>query len=294
MPPAWFVFAVGVLGIAVFSCMDAMMKHLVLTVGVYTTLLWRSLASTVISGGLYAASRPRGLTRAAVRVHLVRGAVSTVSTVTFFWGLARVPLAQAVALTFIAPLLSIFLAAGLLGERLRPRALAASAIALAGVVVILLGQWRGSMGVRALLGSGAILTSALCYAYNIVLMRRQALLAGPLEIAFSQSAIVALLLACAAPFMGSLAVGGHAPLIGLAASLAVLSLALLAWAYARGEASRLSSGEYTAFIWASGLGWLFFHERVTPLTVAGAALIVAGCALAAGLRAEPAGMEIGI
>jgi len=282
----WVVFGVGVLGIAVFSCMDALMKHLVLAAGVYTTLLWRSAASTLLSGALYAAARPRLPTAAALRVHAQRGGVSTLMTVAFFWGLARVPMAQAVALTFIAPLLAIFLAALVLHEPLRPRTLAASGIALGGVVVILLGQWHAALGPRALRGSAAILVSALCYAVNIVLMRRQALLAGPLEVAFSQSLIVGLLLAAAAPFMPlNPAAAPHAALIALAAALAVISLLLLAWAYARGEASRLSAGEYTAFLWASLLGWLVFHEPLTTPTLAGAALIVAGCAVAAGRQA---------
>ena len=43
------------------------------------------------------------------------------------------------------------------------------------VLVIVLGQARTNVGEGVLLGIGAILTSALCYAVNIVLMRRQAL-----------------------------------------------------------------------------------------------------------------------
>ena len=56
---------------------------------------------------------------------------------------------------------------------------------------------------------------------------------------------------------------------------------LLSWAYARAEASYLAATEYTAFLWAMLFGWLFFDESVSPYTLAGAALIVAGCILAA-------------
>ena len=43
--------------------------------------------------------------------------------------------------------------------------------------------------------------------------------------------------------------------------------------------------EYTAFIWASLLGWLVFGEVVTLTTVMGTALIVVGCLIAA--RQQP-------
>ena len=63
--------------------------------------------------------------------------------------------------------------------------------------------------------------------------------------------------------------------------LSTASLLLLSWAYARAEASYLAATEYTSFLWAMLLGWLVFAETVSPFTLAGAALIVAGCILAA-------------
>ena len=56
---------------------------------------------------------------------------------------------------------------------------------------------------------------------------------------------------------------------------------LLSWAYARAEASYLAATEYTAFLWAALFGWLIFDEPLSPFTLAGAAMIVAGCILAA-------------
>jgi S-adenosylmethionine uptake transporter len=56
---------------------------------------------------------------------------------------------------------------------------------------------------------------------------------------------------------------------------------LLGWAYARAGAAYLSTTEYTAFLWAMLLGWLRFGEHVSSFTILGAALIVAGCLIAA-------------
>jgi S-adenosylmethionine uptake transporter len=55
----------------------------------------------------------------------------------------------------------------------------------------------------------------------------------------------------------------------------------MSWAYRRAEAQYLIPTEYTAFVWAAALGWFFFGENVTWTTFAGAALIVAGCLVAA-------------
>lgn len=281
-------FAVATLGIAAFSTMDAVMKGLTLAIGLYDALFWRAVAGILLSGGLFLARRSPWPGPVAMRLHLRRGAVSTVMTVLFFWGLARVPMAQTVALTFIAPLVALFLASVLLGEKVGRRAIVGSLVALGGVLLILAGQARADLGREALLGSAAIVGSALCYAYNIILMRRQSLVAGPTEVAFFQSLSSGLLLALAAPFLVSVPDAAHAPMVVFAAALATTSLFLLSWAYARAEANYLAPVEYTAFLWASLLGWIVFREHVGLLTVAGAVTIAGGCFYAA-RRAVPLG-----
>ena len=281
-PTPLTAFLVGMIGIATFSGMDAVMKGLVIALGIYPTMLWRMLSGVAMSGALFAV-RPNWPSRSTMRIHLYRGALTTVMALLFFWGIARVPLAQAIALAFIAPLISLFLAAAFLHETIGRRTIGASLIAFAGVAVIFIGQARADLGDDALLGSIAILVSAVCYAVNIILMRRQALVAGPIEIAFFQNVIVAVLLLAAWPVVGGADVPprDQIPFVLLAALLSTASLLLLSWAYARAEASYLAATEYTAFLWAMLLGWLVFGESVSPFTLAGAALIVAGCFLAA-------------
>src|SRR3546814_20626932 len=104
------------LGIATYSCMDAVMKGLVIAIGIYDTMLWRSLIAVGFSALLWVGLHRRRPTRAALRLHLVRGAVSTALALLFFWGLGPVPLAPAIALTYISPLVSLGLAALLLPD----------------------------------------------------------------------------------------------------------------------------------------------------------------------------------
>jgi S-adenosylmethionine uptake transporter len=280
-------FAVATLGIALFSGMDALMKAISLEIGTYNALLWRTMVSAVLAGTLFLALRQPWPGRPALRVHLTRGLISLPMAVLFFWGLARVPMAQAIALSFVAPLISLYLAAVLLGERIERRALVASLLGFVGVLLIFAGQAEAELGPDALAGSIAILCSAGFYAYNIILMRRQALLAGPVEVAFFISTIMALGFGLAAPVLAELPEPEHLPAIVGAAVLAFGSLMLLSWAYARAEAQHLAPVEYTSFIWAAILGFLIFDESVRPFTVAGAALIVIGCIIAARRRAPP-------
>jgi S-adenosylmethionine uptake transporter len=280
-------FLVGTLGIALFSGMDAVMKALVLSIGTYATMLWRNLVGIGLSGALYLPRRTAWPSRPAMRLHLVRGLLSTVMGFLFFWGIGRVPLAQAVALAFISPLIALYLAAALLHEEVPKRTIGASLLAFSGVLVIFVGQAQADLGREATMGSLAILASAICYALNIIIMRRQAQVAKPLEITFFQSVIVTVTLAALLPFVG-VDVPGSAdwPWLVFASVLAISSMLLLSWAYARAEASYLAATEYTAFLWAALFGWLVFAEPLSPLTLAGAALIVTGCILAARKPAE--------
>lgn len=274
-------FAAAMLGIALFSIMDALMKGLALAMGAYNALLWRTAMGAVLGGAIFFGTRRPWPGRKVMRLHLTRGILSAAMAMLFFWGLARVPLAQGIALSFVAPLMALYLAALLLKERIGRWAVAASLLGFAGVLMILAGQARAELGPEAFRGSVAILVSAGLYAYNIILMRRQALVAGPVEVAFFMSLIMTSCFMLAAPFIGIVPEVGHLPAIGGAALLAFLSLMLLSWAYARAEAQYLAPVEYSAFIWAALFGFLIFDEPLRPLTLIGAGLIVVACLMAA-------------
>jgi S-adenosylmethionine uptake transporter len=271
-------FAAACLGIALFSAMDGLMKGLSIAVGAYNAMLWRLIIGAVLAGVLFAVRRETLPARSTLKLHIIRATVSSAMAVTFFWGIARVPLAEGIALSFIAPLITLYLAAILLGETISRHAIIASLMGLAGVIVILVGRIGGShYDHAALQGVGAIFLSALLYSYNLILQRQQAQVASPLEVAFFQSLIAGCVLGLGAPFLAVFPQAQYWPGIMGSALLAMIALMLLSWAYARAEAQILVSVEYTAFIWAMLVGWLLFGEPVTWPTMLGAALIVAGC-----------------
>jgi S-adenosylmethionine uptake transporter len=293
-PVQGFIAALG--AVAALSIMDAVMKHLVLVIGIVAVSVWRSIANLVLSAFLYLPRRSSSPDPKTLRVHVARGVIVTVMAALFFWGIGRVPLAQAIALTFIAPLIAMLLAALFLDERIGPGSIMGSLGAFAGVVVIVFGQARASVGSGVLLGIASIIGSALCYAVNIILMRRQALAAKPLEINFFQSVTVMAMWLLAIPLAGLPAWPGEQWLwIAVASLLSTSGTLLFAWGYARGPASYLAATEYSGFLWASVLGWLVFSERVSLYTLAGAILIVGGCLVAArGRISEPPEIDVAV
>ena len=267
-------------GLLTFAMMDVVMKSLSIELGAYNAILWRVLFALGIVSVVFFARRPKMPSRAARKVHLQRGIIIVFMSYLFFWGLARVPLAEAIALSFIAPIIALYLAAVFLGETIHRNAIFASALGFVGVLVIAWGRASGEFEKEALLGIGAILVSAVLYAGNLVIQRQQALLAGPIEISFAQNLIVGASFLLLAPFFAVVPDQQYLPYIGTAAILSVISAVFIAWGYARAEAQNLINLEYSAFIWAAIFGWLVFREPITWTTVSGTILIVAGCYLA--------------
>lgn len=274
-------FAVCCAGVAFFSVMDAVMKGLSLAIGVYNALLWRALAGTIIGIVGMATLRNPWPIGSVLRIHLLRGAVVAMMALFFFYALTKLPLAEAIALSFIAPLIALYLAALLLKERIGRNAIWASVLGLIGVGIIVSGRLRGAYDPEALLGAAAVLFSAILFAWNLIIQKQQADVASPVEVAFFQHLVMLGIFAVLAPFFAVIPALAHVPMIVGAAAIAFTSLMCLSWAYARAEAQSLIPVEYSAFIWAAIMGWLFFSERLTVTTIAGTVLIVAGCLIAA-------------
>jgi S-adenosylmethionine uptake transporter len=278
---AKLAFAVASIAIATFCAMDVLMKGLAIELGAYNTMLWRTLISLALASLLFICKRPVWPDVSAIRLHVWRGLVTSVMAFLFFWGLIYVPIAEAIGLSFIAPLIALYLAAVLLNEKIGKQAIFASVIGLIGALVTVGGRLSGEYDAEMGQGIAAILLSALLYAYNLILQRQQALIAGPVEIAFFQNCTLVVVYVSVAPLWAVVPSITFLPNLVAAAMLGIVSLLMMSWAYARAEASTLIPVEYTAFIWGALFGWLVFNEVVTVTTIIGTALIVVGCLVAA-------------
>jgi S-adenosylmethionine uptake transporter len=284
-PRPFVPFMVAAAGIGTFSLMDAAMKDLALSIGAYNAVMWRNSVGALLMGVLFVGTRQKWPPAHLLKMHLWRSIVVAVMAVSFFWSLTKLPLAEAIGLSFIAPVIALYLAAVMLKETIGKEAIWASLAGLGGVAIIMAGRLSGHYTMDHIWGAAAVLFSAVVFAYNLILARRQAQVSGPIEIAFFQNLFVALTLGLAAPWFLQPIGMSDAPLVGASAALAVISLLLLSWAYARAEAQILIPVEYTAFVWAAFFGWLFFAEPITWPVLLGTALIVGGSLIAA--RAKP-------
>lgn len=272
---------IAIVGIGLFAAMDAVMKGASLAVGAFSAFFLRCLIGFCIIAPVWWLTNRRRPERAVLKIHLVRGFITAFMGWSFFYSLIYLPLAEAIALSFIAPLIALYLAAVLLKEDVHPRAYLAAVLGLAGVMIIVAGKLgRADMNEDAVWGLAALLLSAVLYAWNLVLQRQQALVARPAEVSMFQNGMVIVVLLAGTPFLLEWPQRETWNYIGAGAVFAVGATVCLSWAYARAEAQRLVPIEYTAFLWAVLFGWFLYDEAVTVATIAGTALIVLGCWIA--------------
>jgi S-adenosylmethionine uptake transporter len=203
----------------------------------------------------------------------------------FFTALTRLPLAEAVVITFVSPFLMVLVSRVLLGEPVTARATAAIAVGFGGVVLMMAGNVSAGVGGDPL-GYAAALAACLTYAVAIVLTRRDSGSEPVVSLVLTQNIVVTL---AALPFGLSVWVPpdrSGALLFLLAGVLGTIGHIVLAWAYARAPATRLAPLEYTAFLWAAALGWMLWGEVPTLATMIGGALIIAA-ALTASTGSRP-------
>ncbi|MCG2841892.1 DMT family transporter [Sandaracinobacter sp. RS1-74] len=269
-----------IIGIAIFCAMDAVMKWLVVGNPAIVATFWRYLSAIFFTALIWIGAGRPAITREMLPVHAIRGAVIAISATLFFWSLTILPLAQAVTIAFIAPLLIPPIASVMLKERMRAGSVAAGLIGFLGVIVAV-GFDPASLSADKLRGVGAVLVSALCYAVTVVLMRMRAARDGPAVLSLLGAIFPALVLLppalLTAPAAALVPRGETLAFVALAGLFGAIALQFLARAYARVEAQVLAPFEYTALVWAALYGWLFFAEPVSLRIWLGAAIIAGAC-----------------
>jgi S-adenosylmethionine uptake transporter len=269
-----------VIGIAFFCVMDAVMKHLVASHPAILATVWRYLAALLFIWPFWWREGRPPIRRDMLPVHAARGAAIAGSAFLFFWSLAVLPLAEAVTIAFVAPLMIPPLAALLIGERMQGGAVMAGVLGFAGVVVAV-GFDPTMLSAERLAGVVASLGAAFLYALSVTLMRLRAAKDGPSVVSVLGALFPLLYLI---PFLLWFVPAGRYlpgpqdwPFVLLAGLSGAIALQFIARAYARAEAQALAPFEYTALFWAAAFGWIFFQEPVSLRTWLGAGLIAGAC-----------------
>jgi len=209
-----------------------------------------------------------------------RGAGVSIATICFFLGVMAMPLADATAIQFTSPMITGILSALLLGEKAPKAVWGATALAFAGVLVVLRPNVI-ALGPAAFYPLGAAAGMACLMICN----RKAAGAASPIamQLLVAMMAVPILIVAT-----GALALSGAAqfqvpapPASVVVKCLAVACTATVAhllifMAVVRASAAVVAPMTYVQLLIAAALGWLLFGTAPDLSTFGGGALIIGG------------------
>lgn len=263
------------------SLMDALIKLLTARYPTFQIVWLRFSFGLIGATALLAFMRPGWPGRETIVFNGARSLLVVVVATTFFFALSVLPLAEAIALSFVSPLFMVLFGVLLLGERIDSRIGVALVAGLAGMLLIA-GARIGdaSYSSAAWLGALAAVTSAMAYGLVIVLLRARATRDPLPTIVFFQNLGPSLILAVPAAYVWVPLSGYDLALFALIGAIGVAGHYLLALAFAGAEAARLAPITYVSLVWATLFGYAFFSELPTASALAGAALIVVGTLVA--------------
>ena len=268
---------------AVVTLNDATVKWLSTELPVGEIVCLRAAVAFVL--GLFLVRREQGhltFRVSSLRLQVLRGLLAAAGMFLFVSGLRHLPLADVVAIHFVAPLFAFVLAVVVLGERLNARRAVAALAGFAGIVAM---SRPGTPHFTWLLLLP--LGSALCAGVREILTRHLSHRNPSSSTYLVSAAVVALATLSSIAFGWELPSARQLLLLVFAGVLMGFAEYFMIEAYRHAEVSLVAPFIYTSLVWASLIGFLVFGTVPAPAVIAGAALIVAsGLYL---FRAETAG-----
>jgi drug/metabolite transporter (DMT)-like permease len=232
-----------------------------------------SLGIPVIVAAAYAAGGPSLLATRRIDSHALRSIAGTIAMFSNFAAYTYLPLADATAIGFAAPLFVVILAALILSERVHIYRWSAVIVGFVGVLII--AGPEASLSRGALYGAMFAVTGAALTAVAMIFLRHMSAHEHSITIAFY------FMLTSAAVSLTTLLFGWNWPtpweaviliLTGLAGGIGQL---FLSFSYRFGEASVLAPFDYAAMIWAVILGFFLFGELPAPQVWLGGVIVIA-------------------
>ncbi|WP_366556198.1 DMT family transporter [Aquibaculum sediminis] len=262
--------AAMLLGMLLMTMMDATAKWLGEGYPISQIVFFRNLFAlppilvvTWASGG-FSSLRTRQW-----KLHLLRGFAILLAIYTFFWGLRFLPLADAIALAFLAPLFVSLLSIPLLGEKVGPRRWAAVGVGFVGMLVMLrpgaeVFRWEALLPTATAFG----------YALAMILTRRLSREDSNASIIFWGTLVGCIFSAAFLPFAWRTPPLLDFALLVMMGMVGSVSMYCMTVAYRSAPAAVIAPFEYTALLWGLLIGWLVWSELPDAWVWTGAAVIV--------------------
>lgn len=276
-------------GIAMFSTavllfpgMDAIAKILARDISPYEVALLRFVTQTLFLALIHLALRRPllvGMPPRTLATLAGAGVILGASTAFFFWGLVYLPLANALAIFFVQPLLVTLLAAVVLREPIGPHRIIAVAVGFVGTLVVIRPN-VAAFGWAALLPALAALTAAML----LIIMRVTTKGLDALRVQFVSGAFAAVWIALGL-LVGTTAgvpvltyTGVSADKLGYVLGLglfATVCQGLIVQAVKRTPPGVLAPFQYLEMFSAVLLGFVVFGDLPDALTLLGTTVILA-------------------
>ena len=214
----------------------------------------------------------------ALWLHAARGALIAFATLFFFSGLAYLPMADAIAIFFIEPLLVTLLSALFFGEAIRWRRISAISLGLVGALIIIRPSFT-EVGFAALYP----VATAFCFSFYILLTRKLVTKEDPIRLQFFAGIFGCLVMSLALGYgsvndVAILAAVWPSPhewlLLGALGLIATACHLLIAHAYRLASIGILAPFQYVEIIGATILGLVIFNDFPDAITWLGIAIIV--------------------
>lgn len=259
------------LGFFSLAACDTQAKMLTSELPPFQVAWFRQLGLLIGVLALLAHQGPGLLRTAKPFVQIGRGVAAAASALLFISGVGFVPLADAVAVTFISPFIVTILGAVMLGEHVGARRWIAVAVGFIGMLIVI----RPGMGVfhPAIF---FIVGAACTFGFRQVLSRWLSGADGVMTTVAYTSITSSLIISFTLPFVwespDSLRVwaicAGMAICAGLGEVFIIRALDI-------GQAVALAPVHYTMIIWGTFYGFIVFGELPDSWTIVGCAIIVA-------------------
>ncbi|SDN34990.1 DMT family transporter [Vreelandella arcis] len=265
------------LGVLFLALGDAVSKWLGETHSPLQIIFFRALVSLPLiallayfSGGL------RKLRTRRPGVHLLRGLIYTATMVCFVFGLTLLPLAEATAIAFVAPLFVTLLSVPLLGEKIDPPVLIASLTGFVGVLIVVR---PGGEAFQA--GALVLVGAAFFYALMMITARRYGGREHLWAMVFYMTTVPLVVTGISLPWVWQTPQPWHWLGFLFSGILGVGATASITMAFRHAPAAIAAPFDYTAMLWAVLLGWWIWGELPDMWVWVGSALIMAsGLAIA--------------
>jgi drug/metabolite transporter (DMT)-like permease len=258
--------------VAVFSGMDALIKHLTATYSPLQVIFFRNLFAFLPLLPILARGDGLSLLRTQrLGAHIGRAVMGFGAMICFFTAFSLMPLADVVAIALSAPIFITALSVPLLAEQVGPRRWAAVLVGFVGVLVMV------RPGAASLIGPVALLPllGAVLYALALIAMRKLGATERAPTTVFYFTLVCTALSGLAQPFVWRMPDLLDFVLLVCVGLLGGAAQLLMTQALRIAPAAVVAPFDYSALVFSIGFGFAFWGEVPDWMLLLGAAIVVA-------------------